>query len=243
MGKLLSALIVEFVGTFALTFVGVCAIVLTASHPDSGANLLTVALAHGLILSVIVTAGMHISGAAYNPAVTIALLTTGHCGVKKAAGYIVAQCAGAVAAAAIVNWALSPLTTPDGNAAIDVTNLGATMGSMKEVMPIFILEAVATFFLMFAIIGSAVDSRGTGSGAKVGGFAIGLTVAANILAIGPLTGASMNPARTLGPMVFEGGARASFAWVYFVAPVVGAVIAAQIWKNFLRLPAPGKSDE
>lgn len=239
MGKLLGAIVVEFVGTFALTFVGVCAIVLSASHPASGANLITIALAHGLILSVIVTAGMHISGAAYNPAVTLALLSTGHIGLKKAAAYVISQCLGAVCAAGLAKFALANLTIADGSSATAAVKLGATLGSMTDLMPIFILEAVATFFLMFAIIGSAVDPRGTDNGAKVGGFAIGLTVTANILAIGPLTGASMNPARTLGPVVFDAAAREpSFLWIYFVAPVVGAVIAAQVWKIFIRLPRP-----
>src|SRR6478735_9791832 len=184
--------IAELVGIFALVFVGGATIMSTqithADHP-----LLTVAAAHGLILSIMVTATMRISGH-LNPAVTLGFLVARRIEPLMAAIYICAQVLGAIAAA----YALK--------AAVPADLFAATRGGGQSIAldvtagQAFFLESIATFFLAFAVFGTAVDP----SAPKVGGFAIGLTVAADILAIGPLTVASMNPARSLGPAVASG---------------------------------------
>jgi aquaporin Z len=213
--------VAEFVGIFALVFVGSGAIMM-AQHTKSASPLLLVASAHGLILSIMVTATMRISGH-LNPAVTLGFLAARRIEPLMAAIYICAQVLGAIAAA----YALKATVPPDLFAAArgggQAISLDVTAGQA------FFLELVATFFLTFVVFGTAVDPKAP----KVGGFAIGLTVAADILAIGPLTGASMNPARSLGPAVasgiFEGQA------VYWAGPIVGAIIAAVLYDGlFLR---------
>jgi MIP family channel proteins len=213
--------VAEFVGIFALVFVGSGAIMM-AQETKSASPLLLVAAAHGLILSIMVTATMRISGH-LNPAVTLGFLVTRRIEPLMAAIYICAQVLGAIAAAYALKAAVPAdlfAATRGGGQAI---SLDVTAGQA------FFLESIATFFLAFAVFGTAVDP----SAPKVGGFAVGLTVAADILAIGPLTGASMNPARSLGPAVasgiFEGQA------VYWAGPIVGAIIGALLYDTlFLR---------
>ena len=212
--------IAEFVGIFALVFIGSGSIMM-AQHTNTASPILVAATAHGLILAIMVTATMRISGH-LNPAVTIGFLATRRIEPLMAAIYICAQILGAIAAAyalkATVPAELFAATRGGGQSiALDVT---ATQG--------FVLEMIATFFLTFVVFGTAVDPNAP----KVGGFAIGLTVAADILAIGPLTGASMNPARSFGPAVasnvFEG------QLVYWIGPIIGALVAALIYdKLFL----------
>ena len=213
--------IAEFVGVFALVFVGSGAIMM-ARHTNAATPLILAATAHGLILAVMVTATMRISGH-LNPAVTLAFLVTRRIEPLMAAIYICAQILGAIAAA----YALKATVPADlfaamrgggQSIALDVT---ATQG--------FVLEMIATFFLAFVVFGTAVDPNAP----KVGGFAIGLTVAADILAIGPLTGGSMNPARSLGPAVASGVFEGQV--VYWAGPILGAIVAAVLYDQlFLR---------
>lgn len=211
----------EFIGTFALVFVGSGAIMI-AKLNGSPAALVEVALAHGLILAVMVTALMRISGH-FNPAVTLGFLATRRIEAMMAALYVVAQLLGAVVAA----YALKA-TFPD-------PVFAATRGGGQSISlditggQAFTLEAVATFFLAFVVFGTAVDGRAP----KLGGLAIGLVVAADILAIGPLTGASMNPARSFGPALASGVFEAQL--IYWLAPITGAVIAALLYEYlFMR---------
>ena len=213
--------VAEFIGTFALVFVGGAAI-MSAQGTNSAAGLVQVALAHGLILAVMVSALMRISGH-FNPAVTVGFLVTRRIEAAMAGLYVIAQLVGAMAAAYALKGlfpaALFAATQGGGQSiSLDVTWAQA-----------FFLEAIATFFLVFVIFGTAVDDRGP----KVGGFAIGLTIAADILAIGPLTGASMNPARSFGPAVASGVYTAQ--GIYWLAPLVGGVVAAILYDQlFLR---------
>jgi MIP family channel proteins len=206
----------EFIGTFALVFVGSGAI-MTARMSQSPAGLVEVALAHGLILAVMVSALMRISGH-FNPAVTLGILAARRIDPMMAALYIVAQILGAVAAGyalkATFPDAVFTATRGGGQAiALDVTGGQA-----------FLLEAIATFFLAFVVFGTAVDLKGP----KIGGLAIGLVVAADILVIGPLTGASMNPARSFGPAVASGVYEAQL--LYWFAPITGALVASLIYE-------------
>jgi aquaporin Z len=211
----------EFIGTFALVFVGSGAI-MTTKITQSSAGLVEVALAHGIILAVMVSATMRISGH-FNPAVTLGFLVTRRIEPMMAALYVVAQVLGAV----IAGYALKA-TYP---AAVFVATRGGGQSIALDITgsQAFILEVIATFFLVFVIFGTAVDLRGP----KIGGLAIGLTIAADILAIGPLTGASMNPARSFGPAVASGVYEAQL--LYWAAPITGGLIAALLYEYlFLR---------
>lgn len=210
--------IAEFVGTFALVFIGSGAII-------RGGSLIEVAVAHGLILAIMVTALMRISGH-FNPAVTIGFMATRRIEPVMGVVYIIAQILGATVAAYALK-ALLPASM------VEATRLGGQMvaGSISFGVAVM-LELIATFFLVWVIFGTAVDPDAP----KVGGFAIGLTIAADILAIGPLTGASMNPARSLGPAIASGIFEAQA--VYWIGPIVGALIAAILYDRvFLPRPA------
>jgi MIP family channel proteins len=211
----------EFIGTFALVFIGGGAII-TSPLLQVQAAVVNIAFAHGLILALMVTATMRISGH-LNPAVTAGFLATRRIEPMMAVVYWIAQFTGAILAA----YALKALYPAN---IVDATRLGGQSISSSITMGQAIaLEAIATFFLVFVVFGTAVDPRGP----KVGGFAIGLTVTAGILGIGPLTGGSMNPARSFGPAVvtrlFEGQA------AYWIGPIVGGVLAALLYDRlFLR---------
>lgn len=206
----------EFVGTFALVFVGSAAI-MAAAQSNSPYALLQIALAHGLVLAIFVTALMRISGH-FNPAITLGFVATRRIDPMMAGVYIVAQLLGAAAAAYILKYTFPDalvIATRDGGQAISL-DVTATQA--------WILEAIATFFLTFAVFATAVDTKTP----NVGGFAIGLVVTADILAIGPLTGASMNPARSFGPALASGIFEGQF--IYWTAPIVGSIIAAVLYE-------------
>jgi MIP family channel proteins len=209
----------EFIGTFALVFIGGGAII-TTPMLQMQAVVLNIALAHGLILALLVTATMRISGH-LNPAVTVGFLVTRRIDPMMAVVYWIAQFLGAILAA----YALKALYP--ASVAMATKLGGQSISGDTTLMQAIVLEAIATFFLVFVIFGTAVDPRAP----KVGGFAIGLTVAADILAIGPLTGGSMNPARSFGPAVvmqsFEGQA------AYWIGPILGAIAAALIYDKLL----------
>ena len=232
------AAIAEFLGAFALMFVGGGAIVVTA-----GENLVAIALAHGLILGVMVTATMHISGGQFNPAVSLALGIIGKQPWPRVAAFVAVQLAGATAAALLLKVLLS--------GSYDIGNIGATLGSLTgagsgadsgAVSPgrAIGLEVIATFLLMFVIMGTVVDERGVGAVKVSSGFAVGLTVAAAILCLGPLTGASLNPARSFGPALIAG--TWDFHWVYWVGPISGAALAAVVYTVSFRTLSPGRAE-
>ena len=211
----------EFVGTFALVFAGGGAIMSAAGLPGGG-GLIEVAAAHGLILAVMVSATMRVSGH-LNPAVTFGFLITRRIEPMMAGVYLVAQILAAVVAAYALAWLfpteVAVATRLGGQRiALDVTATQAVF-----------LEAIATFFLVFVVFGTAVDPRAP----VVGGFAIGLTLSAAILAIGPLTGASLNPARSFGPAVASGVFEAQV--IYWIGPILGGLAAALLY-DLLFLP-------
>ena len=216
--------VAEFIGIFALVFVGSGAIMM-ARHTNSSSALVSVALAHGLILAIMVTATMRISGH-LNPAVTIGFLVTRRIEPMMAGIYIVAQLLGAVLAAYVLK-----ATMP---AELFAAARGGGQSIALEVTfaQAFTLEMIATFFLTFVVFGTAVDPNAP----RVGGFAIGFAVAADILAIGPLTGASMNPARSIGPAVASGIFEGQV--IYWAGPIVGAIAAALIYDFLFLRRAP-----
>lgn len=216
--------VAEFIGTFALVFVGGASIMI-ARDSNSPAGLIGIALAHGLILAVMVSALMRISGH-FNPAVTIGFMAARRIEAPMAGVYILGQLIGGIVGAYALKFtfpfALFEATRGGGQAiALQVSGGQA-----------FVLEAIATFFLGIVIFGTAVDPKAP----RIGGLAIGFVVAADILAIGPLTGASMNPARSFGPAVASGFFEAQI--IYWIAPITGAVAAALLYEYlFLRREA------
>ena len=201
----------EFIGTFALIFIGVSSIC-------GNAGLVGIALAHGLTIAVMVSAMGHISGGHYNPAVTFGALVGGKIKVGDAIAYVVVQLCGAVGGALIAK-AIFPAAASEA-AMLGTPMLGQGIGIAAGIK----MEAILTFFLVLVVYGTAIDPRAP----KLGGLFIGLTITLDILAGGPLTGASMNPARTFGPAVAGG------FWdnhiVYWIGPLVGGALAGLVYK-------------
>jgi MIP family channel proteins len=199
----------EGLAAFALVFAGCGAIVANARY-DSSLGTVGVALVFGLVIMVMVYATGHLSGAHINPAVTAAFALTRHFPAKEAIAYVVAQCLGALAGALVLlaAWTDKP------------ANLGATVPSVGTGTAL-LYEIVLTAFLMFVIVAVATDTRAVGAAAAI---AIGGTVGLDALFGGPVTGASMNPARSLGPALAAGEWR-DF-WVYVAGPLAGASLGA-----------------
>jgi len=215
------ALIAEFIGTFTLIFIGVGSIV--ADYLSGGKLGLTgIALAHGLAIGVMVSATAAVSGGHLNPAVTISLWSAKKIDTANAVAYMIAQCLGAVFAAFLIK-----LCVPAD--ALTAVNMGTpALGAGISVQMGLITEMILTFLLVFVVYGTAVDSRAP----KVGGLFIGLTIVLDILMGGPISGAAMNPARYIGPALMGGGLQN--AWIYWVGPIAGGVLAAQIYKTQLE---------
>ncbi len=199
--------LMEAIGTFALVTAGCGAIITNTTHAGSIGGV-GVSLTFGLVIMVMIYAGGHLSGAHYNPSVTIAFTLARHFPIRDALAYIAAQLIGATTAAFLLlaAWTSKP------------AHLGATLPSVNNGTAMA-YEIVLTAFLMFVITAVATDTRAVGAAAAI---AIGGTVGLDALFGGPITGASMNPARSFGPALAS-GTWSSF-WVYVIGPVVGAAI-------------------
>lgn len=220
MTSLLRRSLAEAVGTFALVFVG-CGSVVSKFFPDANYGILGVAVAHAIVLAVMISATMSISGGHLNPAVTIGLLVARRATAKTAAAYIIAQLLAAVLAALLVK-SLYPVGVTRPVSLGTPTIAGAI--SLPQAIGI---EAVLTFFLVSAVFGTCVNPAAP----KVGGFAVGLVLLFDMIVGGPLTGAAVNPARAFGPAVVSGQWVAHV--VYWLGPLLGAVIAALLWEHVL----------
>jgi len=215
------ALVAEFIGTFTLIFIGVGSIV-ADSLSGGKLGLTGIALAHGLAIGVMASATGAVSGGHLNPAVTISLWSVKKIDTINAIGYVIAQCLGAIFAAFLIKLAV-PVD------ALTAVGMGTpSLGQGITAQMGLITEIILTFFLVFVVYGTAVDARAP----KCGALFIGLTVTLDILMGGPISGAAMNPARYLGPALLGGGLQN--AWIYFVGPIVGGVLAAQIYKTQLE---------
>jgi aquaporin TIP len=215
-------LVAEFIGAFTLIFIGCGAIV--SAHGIHDTSLIGVAIANGLAIGVMVCAMGYISGAHFNPAITFGALLTGKIAARLAVFYWIAQLAGAVAAAGLVKLLLPRQDT-------NPVNLGApALGGGVNAASGACLEAIFTFFLVWVVFGTAIDSKSTFKG--VAGIAIGLTISIGVLFGGPLTGAAINPARAFGPELIQNDW--TNAWVWYVGPLVGGGIAALVY-HFLYL--------
>jgi MIP family channel proteins len=227
-------LFAEFVGTFVFVFISagsICADQYLSSTGQSGLGLLGIALAAGLAFGVSVTAFGHISGAHFNPAITIGFWVTRRLGTLHAIAYGIAQLLGATAAAYTIKLVV-PDSTWTAKALGSITpDLGGDFTRAHGIA----LEALMTFFLVLVIFATAVDAKGAFQ--KIAGFAIGLTITTDILFGGPFTGAAMNPARAFGP------ALATTHWqnhgVYWAGPLLGGVVAGFLYDRlFLRDQPP-----
>ena len=215
----------EGIATFALTFISAGAIWV------SDGDLLTVAVAHGMILSVMVTATMNISGAHINPAITLGFLATKRIESKLAAQYIAAQLAGAIIAGGIL------YSIGAGGAGIPAPgNFPGENGALVSTEQAILIEVVLTFLLMTVIMGTAVDNRAP---AGIAGFGIGLVVMADILMGGPLTGAAMNPARWAGVWIFGDRTNNIDLIIYTVGPIAGALLGVLLWDKM----TPGEPED
>jgi MIP family channel proteins len=203
----------EALAAFALVFAG-CGAIITNDQRSGALGAVGVAFVFGLVIMVMVYATGHLSGAHINPAVTIAFALTRHLPPREAGAYIAAQVSGALLAALCLGaiWTSHP------------ADLGATVPSIGDGSAL-VYELVMSALLMFVIMAVATDTRAVGAGAAI---AIGGAIGLDALFGGPLTGASMNPARSLGPAVAAG--QWSGLWIYVVGPVAGAALGAAAYQ-------------
>ena len=214
-----SKFLAELIGTFTIVFAG-CGSLMVAERFPSSISGSSIPVIFGLAVAVMIYAVGHISGAHFNPAVTTAFALVRHFPVKQVIPYWLAQFSGAILASLLLR-----LILPEGSV------FGATTAHVMTLAAI-VWEIVLTFFLMFVIIAVATDTRAVG---MMAGLAIGGTVALGAFVGGAITGASMNPARSFGPALISW----SFdnIWIYFIGPVIGAVMAAFLYE-YIRCETP-----
>jgi aquaporin Z len=228
-------LIAEFIGTFSLVLFGCGAAAIAGTAPleggPSGLGLLGISLAFGLAVVAMAYAIGPISGCHINPAISIAMLVAGKLSVQDAIGYIVAQFAGAVAGAGILYLLVSGKTGFTGLGEWGLGSNGWGEGYLGNygTMAAFVAEVV--FTCLFLLVIFATTSKA--GNANMAGLAIGITLVLIHLVAIPITGTSVNPARSFGPAIFAGGKALSQLWLFLVAPVVGGILGAFIWRFLL----------
>jgi MIP family channel proteins len=225
MDKALKPCVAEGIATFAFCFIGAGAICIAQLMEGkvTNAGLIGIAIAHGCMMAVLISAMGHISGGHNNPAVTFGAWVGGKISTPMAGAYIVSQLVGASVAGYLLLQVFPESVWKPVNLGTPGLGSGVTMKTG------ILVEVVLTFFLVMVVYGTGIDERGTWK--TIGGFGIGLTIMCDILMGGPLTGASMNPARTFGP------ALASGYWVnhsvYWIGPLLGGGLAGVIYGRFL----------
>ena len=220
----------EFIGTLTLIFIGAGSIVMLNTFGLMPAGIIGVAFAHGIAIAVMVSAVGHVSGAHFNPAITIGAWITQKIKSKDAFGYIVAQLAGATGGALLLRLSLPKkvLTT----ASYGTPSVVPGLSNGQAVL----IEAILTFFLVWVVFATAIDPEG--SFGKIAGLAIGLVITMDILMGGLFTGAAMNPARAFGPALIGGEWKGW--WVYWVGPVAGGIVAASLYDGLI-IKRPGSA--
>jgi MIP family channel proteins len=207
-------LLAEFIGTFVLIFAGTGAVMVNTLS-NGAVTHLGISIVFGAVVTALIYSLGHISGAHFNPAVTLAFWSGGFFRSSLVLPYILAQVLGAITASGLLRISLGA-----------IGNLGATIPRNEDWLQALILETVLTFILMLVIFGSGLDRR-----APIGfaGIAIGLTVALEAACMGPITGASMNPARSIAPALVGGNWQ--HQWVYWIAPIAGAQLAMVTYRH------------
>jgi MIP family channel proteins len=230
--RIASKLLAEFIGTFALIFIGAGAGAVVGDGVGLP-GLIAIAFAHGLTVMAFAFAYGSVSGGHFNPSVTVGVLAAGAMGTGEAIGYIVSQLVGGVAGALFLSAVLGGTATGLGTPALAHNlALGATSLTITPAAG-FMIEAVLAFFLVTVVLSTAVAGRA----GNLAPLAIGMTLTLNIIMGGALTGAAFNPARALGPMVATGNF--NDAWLYLTAPIVGAIVAALVHTGLTRLAQEG----
>ncbi len=224
----------EFFGTFWLVFGGCGSAVFTAGVPEIGIGLLGVALAFGLTVLTMAYAVGHISGGHFNPAVSFGLLAGGKFSAKELLPYIISQIVGATAAASVLWSILSgadvPTTQGGGAFATNFYNMPVYFDRSYSLYAAFLTEFVLTAFFLIVIMG-ATDKWANG---KFAGIAIGLALTLIHLISIPITNTSVNPARSTSQAIFVGGAAIQQLWLFWVAPIAGAIAGGLIYKFLLQ---------
>jgi aquaporin NIP len=210
-------LLAEFIGTFSLVIAG-CGAIVVNSQSGGALGQVGIAISFGLVIMAMIYATGHVSGAHFNPAVTLAFVFTRHLPWREATRYLLAQFLGAIAAAVVLRELFG-----------DVARLGSTVPSGSDRQS-FVLEFVMTFMVMFVITSVATDVRAMDQAAAI---AIGGVIGLCAMFGGPISGASMNPARSLGPALISSTWDAQ--WIYLIAPVLGALVGAFAYQ-FTRGP-------
>ncbi|KAL5577000.1 hypothetical protein UlMin_018699 [Ulmus minor] len=213
---LIQKLIAELFGTYFLIFAG-CASVVVNLNKDKVVTFPGIAIVWGLVVMVMIYSVGHISGAHFNPAVTIAFATTKRFPLKQVPAYIAAQVLGSTLASGTLRLLF--------NGKHD--QFAGTLPSGTELQS-FVIEFIITFYLMFVVSGVATDNRAIG---ELAGLAVGSTVLLNVMFAGPISGASMNPARSLGPAIVSNQYRG--IWIYLISPTLGAISGAWVY-NLIR---------
>ena len=217
--------VAEFIGAYTLIFVGAGAILTAGS--TSSADLLLIALAHGLAIGIMVSALAHVSGGHFNPAVTLGALVGGQIPVRLAVVYWVSQLLGGLGGALTLLGVFPPDIWQPYHLGTPALGTAASLGWDVGIGTAILVEAVLTFFLAFVVYGTGIDPKGSFN--AVGGLAIGLTISIDIMVGGPITGAAMNPARWFGPAVVSGFFDSWY--VYWIGPLIGGTVAGLLYSQ------------
>ena len=220
MSSLARRSLAEAVGTCGFVFLG-CAVTISNFFPGARYDTVGVAFVHAAALGMFITAMMTISGGHLNPAVTLGFLSTGRIKAQEAGAYIAAQLVGAVLAAVLVRYSFPDPIVRTGTLGTPAIASSITFGQA------IIFEAIGAFVLVSAVYGTIVAHEKP----VLGGFGVGIALLAIILVVGPLTGATVNPARAFGPALVSGTFTAQAVW--WVGPILGGLIAANLWDRVL----------
>jgi len=229
--KPITKYLAELIGTFCLVLFGCGAAVIAGANstdiPPSGVGLLGISLAFGLSVVVMAYTVGPISGCHINPAISISMLVAGKLSLKDTVGYVVFQCIGAIAASGVLYLLASGRASfAMGEYALGANGWGTNYLGHYSTQSAFIGEAVFTFLFLLVIFGTTAKRANP----AMAGLAIGLSLTLIHLVLIPITGTSVNPARSLGPAVFAGGKALGQLWLFIVAPILGGVVAAVFYK-------------
>jgi aquaporin Z len=233
--KPLTKYMAELVGTFCLVLFGCGAAVIAGANstdiPPSGIGLLGISLAFGISVVVMAYAIGPISGCHINPAISVSMLTAGKLSFKDTVGYVISQCIGAIAASGLLYLIASGRSSfAMGEYALGANGWGADYLGKYSTQSAFIGETVFTFLFLVVIYGTTAKRANP----AMAGLAIGLSLVLIHLVLIPITGTSVNPARSLGPALFAGGKALSQLWLFIVAPILGGLLAAGFWKTVME---------